>query len=185
MEQRRPAGRGQLIAPSRDSLSPPDPTYAMTRFDLLTLILSGLLLAPAALAQEPPAQEPPAQTLTYQTGNPADWPPELDAVIAAPENHKILLENDHVRVLEVTLAPGELEPLHHHRWPSALHITEAGHFIDRDGAGNVILDTRQMDGPLPLPLTMWKEAEAPHSVENLSSTETIRLIRVEMKQAGR
>lgn len=144
---------------------------------MLPLALALLVLAPAAAAQDQDVQP-----LPYQTGDPAGWPDELDAVIAAPENHKILLENDHVRVLEVTLGPGELEPLHHHRWPSALHITESGHFIDRDGAGNVILDTRQMDSSLLLPLTMWKDAEAPHSVENLSETETIRLIRVELKQ---
>nr|WP_321226677.1 hypothetical protein [uncultured Psychroserpens sp.] len=39
--------------------------------------------------------------IIYKTGNPADWPAELDAVVAAPHNHKILLENDQVRVLEV------------------------------------------------------------------------------------
>ena len=147
---------------------------------LLPLALTVLVLAPAASAQQGSAH-----ALPYQTGNPADWPPELDAVIAAPANHKILLENDHVRVLEVTLGPGELEPLHHHRWPSALHITAMGHFIDRNADGEIIFDTREMDGPPPLPLTMWKDAEAPHSVENLSETETIRLIRVELKQAGR
>lgn len=147
----------------------------MNRFHLLPFALAILVLAPAAAAQ----------ALSYQTGDPADWPPELDAVIAAPMNHKVLLENDHVRVLEVSLGPGEVENLHHHRWPSALYITEAGHFIDRDADGEVIMDTREMDGPLPLPLTMWKDAEAPHSVENLSDTQTIRLIRVELKQAGR
>ena len=150
----------------------------MTRRALLfPLALTILVLAPATNAQQKSAH-----ALPYLTGDPADWPSELDAVIAAPENHKILLENDHVRVLEVTLGPGELEPLHHHRWPSALYIMEAGHFIDRDVDGNVIVDSREMDGPLPLPLTMWKDAEAPHSVENLSSTETIRLVRVEVKQ---
>lgn len=144
----------------------------MNRFvSLFTLVLAILVLMPAAAAQE----------LSYATGNPSDWPPELDAVIAAPDNHRILLENDQVRVLEVTLGPGEVEPLHHHRWPSALHITAAGHFIDRNADGEVITDTRELDGPLPMPLTMWKEAEAPHSVENLSSTETIRLIRIEQK----
>ena len=61
------------------------------------------------------------------------------------------------------------------------HIVQR-HFIDRDADGNVIVDSREMDGPLSLPLTMWKDAEAPHSVENLSSTETIRLVRVEVKQ---
>ncbi len=58
----------------------------------------------------------------------------------------------------------------------------AGPFIDRDADGQVIVDTREMEGFPPLPFTMWKDAEAPHSVENLSTTETIRLIRVELKQ---
>ena len=127
-------------------------------------------------------QSPEEQKIQYKTGDPADWPKEQDAVVAAPQNHKILLENDKVRVLEVTLAPNELEPVHHHRWPSVLYIMEAGDFIDRDGEGNVIMDTRQIPEPLVFPITMYKEPEAPHSVENLSDTKPIRLIRVEMKQ---
>ncbi|RYE49629.1 MAG: hypothetical protein EOP21_05115, partial [Hyphomicrobiales bacterium] len=42
----------------------------------------------------------------------------LDAVVAAPKQHKVLFENDRLRVLEVTLEPNEEEPTHHHRWPS-------------------------------------------------------------------
>jgi len=38
----------------------------------------------------------------------------LDAVIAAPNNHKVLFEDDHVRILEVTVQPGETEKMHHH-----------------------------------------------------------------------
>ncbi len=123
-----------------------------------------------------------AQTIDYKTGNPADWPNDQDAVIAAPKNHKVLLENENVRVLQVSLKPGEVEPLHHHRWHSVLYIQSAGDFIDRDGKGNVIFDTRQLKTPLKFPMTMWKDAEAPHSVENLSKTITLRLIRVEMKK---
>jgi len=121
------------------------------------------------------------QKLLYKTGNPADWPKDQDAVVSAPNNHKILFENDKVRVLEVTLAPKELEPVHHHQWSSVLYIMEAGDFIDRDGEGNIIMDTRKIPEPLVFPLTMYKNPEAPHSVENLSDTKTIRLIRVEMK----
>ena len=121
--------------------------------------------------------------IEYKAGNPDDFLEGLDAVQAAPKNHKILLENDRVRVLEVTLSPKELEPLHHHKWPSVLYIMDAGDFIDRDKDGNIILDTRQLPNPLEFPLTMWKNPEAPHSVENLSDTKTIRLIRVELKQS--
>ncbi len=152
----------------------------MTRLHLtLALALAALVITPTARAQGPPAQP-----LPYQTGDPADWPPELDAVIAAPNNHTVLLENDHVRVLEVRLAPHEVEALHHHRWPSVLYVMEAGHFIDRDADGRVIVDTRDMERFPPLPFTMWKDAEAPHSVENLSDAP-IRLVRVELKQARR
>ena len=122
------------------------------------------------------------QKLLYKTGNPKDWPKNQDALVSAPKNHKILMENKNVRVLEVTLSPKELEPVHHHQWPSVLYIMEAGDFIDRDGEGNIILDTRQLPSPMEFPMTMWKDPEAPHSVENLSPTKSIRLIRVEMKQ---
>ena len=122
------------------------------------------------------------QNLLYVTGNPDDWPSELDAMIAAPNNHKIILENDRVRVLEVVVAPKEIEPVHHHKWPSVLYILDAGEFIDRDREGNIIMDTRELPEPIEYPLTLWKEPEAPHSVENLSSTKALRLIRVELKK---
>ena len=120
--------------------------------------------------------------IIYKTGNPADWPKEKDAVAAAPKNHKILLENENVRVLEVTVLPGETEPVHSHRWPSVLYIQNAGDFIDRDGQRKIIFDSRQLPTPLTFPMTMWKEPEAPHSIENLSKTIAIRLIRVEIKK---
>lgn len=121
------------------------------------------------------------QKIDYRTGDPATWPAQLDAVIAAPNNHKILLENDMVRVLEVSLAPGEKEPLHHHKWPSVLYIQEAGDFVDYDQDGKVIFDTRELPEPLTFPLTMHKGPEAPHAPVNLSKTKPIRLIRVEIK----
>lgn len=122
-----------------------------------------------------------ADPMTYGKGNPADWPKEKDAVVAAPGNHKILLENDKVRVLDVTVAPGEVEAVHSHRWPSVLYFMAAGDFIDRDASGKVIFDSRTLATPLVFPLTMYKEPEAPHSVENLSKTITLHLVRVELK----
>lgn len=50
--------------------------------------------------------------------DPASWDPALDAVVAAPANHKVLFENENIRVIEVILHPNEEEPVHHHRWPS-------------------------------------------------------------------
>lgn len=70
-----------------------------------------------------------------------EWPPQLDAVIAAAKNHRVLMEDDAVRVLEVTVDPGERENLHHHRWPSIMVILARPNYVNRDAKGNVILPT--------------------------------------------
>jgi hypothetical protein len=38
----------------------------------------------------------------------------LDAVTATPRFHRVLLENDFVRVLDTIVPPGEIVPLHTH-----------------------------------------------------------------------
>lgn len=139
------------------------------------------LAAALCLATVGPTTAGAADPMVYGTGNPADWPKEQDAVAAAPGNHTVLLENEKVRVLDVKVAPGEVEAVHSHRWPSVLYVIEAGDFVDRDGNGKVIFDTRTLKAPLTYPLTMYKQPEAPHSVENLSKTITLHLVRVEMK----
>lgn len=149
-------------------------------FNLLLAVFSlSCLTNNNAFSQKPETLA--GQFLKYNNGNAADFLAEQDAVIAAPDNHKILMENNKVRVLQVTLLPGEKEPVHNHRWPSVLYIETAGDWIDYNSDGKIILDTRTLKTPLQYPMTMYKEPEAPHTVENLSKTITIRLIRVEMK----
>jgi hypothetical protein len=116
--------------------------------------------------------------------NPADWPKDQDAMVSGKKNHKILLENDSVRVLEVTILPGEKEAVHHHQWPSVLYVMEGEDFIDRDGEGNVLFDSRKIPSfhLNKLPMTSWTGPQGPHSIENLSKTQRIRLIRVEIKK---
>jgi len=110
-----------------------------------------------------------------------NWPKDKDAVVSDKKNHKILLENDTVRVLQVTILPGEKEAIHYHQWPSVLYVMEGGDFIDRDAQGNVIFDSRKTPLPKP-PTTLWTSPEAPHAIENLSKTQTIRIIRIEIKK---
>src|SRR5579862_5185827 len=45
-------------------------------------------------------------------------PDATDAITAAGENHKVILENDAVRVLEATVPKGSREVPHTHFWPS-------------------------------------------------------------------
>ena len=114
--------------------------------------------------------------------DPATWPPELDAVVAAPDHHKVLLENDEVRVLEVVLPPATTERVHAHRWPAVIQIQAGGDFIDRDHTGRILYDSRKTKNRPKLPLTLYAPPEPPHAVENLSRTETMRLLRVELKR---
>ncbi len=123
-----------------------------------------------------------SHSIDYKTLNPKDWPAALDAVISAGKTHKVLLENDKTRVLEVTLAPLETGSLHHHQWPSVIYVLERNHFIDYDANGQVNIDIHNIPPEQKLPTTMWLEAQAPHYVKNLSDSLSIHLIRVEIKQ---
>jgi len=113
--------------------------------------------------------------------DPADWRwgEELDAVTAAPNSHRVVFENEHVRVLEVTLEPGVHEPEHTHRWPSVMMTDQRARIRYRIG------DEVTFESPDPLPprdaLTgSWNPPEGPHSVENIDSVP-MRALRVELK----
>ena len=106
------------------------------------------------------------------------WPDSLDALVAAPRHHTLIFENDRIRVLDTRIPPGDIVPVHTHRWPAVYHAVSPGDFVRRDPEGKVLLDTRitprkPHQSPLSEPLI-------PHSVENVSASE-IRLISVEMK----
>ena len=49
-------------------------------------------------------------------------PSWYDAVAAAPNNHRVVVENEKVRVFEVTINPGEKEPFHEHPLFSVMNI---------------------------------------------------------------
>jgi hypothetical protein len=106
------------------------------------------------------------------------WADSLDALIAAPKHHTLLLENEHARVLNVRIGPGELVPVHTHRWPSVVYVLSASDFVRRDGDGNVLFDSRVVPPPNPPPA--WVPALPPHSVENVGKSE-ILLFTVELK----
>ncbi|HEY1579735.1 MAG TPA: hypothetical protein VGF82_21925 [Terracidiphilus sp.] len=108
------------------------------------------------------------------------WPTELDALIAAPENHRVLFENESVRVLETFLEPGRSTPLHTHCWPAALYVLSGSDFIRRDEDGAVTLDSRNV-AKLSSGIAQWTPPLPPHTLENVGTTE-IRIIAVEVKR---
>lgn len=124
----------------------------------------------------PPPELPPARL-----AEPCPWPASLDAVAAAPQNHRILLENDRVRVLDVTVAPGEREPVHAHCNPSVLYVMRQGRGRDYDAEGRLIDEATEAPPASQFPMTFWFDRSPPHSVHNLD-TIPIHLLRLELKR---
>jgi hypothetical protein len=122
--------------------------------------------------------------VTEPVSNPWPWPDSLDALIAAPRHHKLVLDNERVRVLDTHIPAGDIVPVHTHRWPAVYYTISGGHFVRRDGKGNVLLDTRLLSNQTAANPTgepaRFIESLPPHSVENVGETE-IHLVSVEMK----
>jgi quercetin dioxygenase-like cupin family protein len=106
----------------------------------------------------------------------------LDAMLAAPDHHEILLENDRVRVLDTRLAPGERTPIHTHASSAALYVMSWSGFLRRDADGSVIVDSRSWERQPAMGEALWLPPLPPHSVENVGTSE-LRLIAVELKQS--
>lgn len=112
--------------------------------------------------------------------DPAGWDPSLDSLAAAPANHRLLYEDESIRVLSVSIAPGQTEPRHHHRWPSVFVIDSLGNKMrDFDGDG------REIPLPLPdkfeLPLTVNMPPQPVHYVRN-EDTVGFHGTRIEFKR---
>jgi quercetin dioxygenase-like cupin family protein len=73
----------------------------------------------------------------------AAWSDDLDALVAAPDHHTLLHENDRVRVLDTCIRPGDQTPVHTHRWPAALYILSWSQFVRYDDKGTVLLDVNR------------------------------------------
>jgi hypothetical protein len=112
------------------------------------------------------------------------WPDSLDALVAAPAHHRLLFENEYVRVLDTRIAPGERTPVHTHRWAATHCVLSWSDFVRRDADGAVLVDTRNAaTAPTP-PTALWGEALPPHSLENVG-TAPIHIISTELKDRVR
>jgi len=104
----------------------------------------------------------------------------LDAMAKASDNHRILLENDKVRVLDTWVAPGERTAVHAHQWPATLYVVSWSDFVRYDPDGNILLDSRNMTTKPPIGATLWAEPIGPHYVHNVGDTE-LRILAIEVK----
>jgi len=110
--------------------------------------------------------------------NTNQWDSKYDAVQTAPDSHEILFENDKVRVVSVTVRPGEKEPRHHHQYESIMIVDQPTNLRYYDEKEHSFDITKSSDETK----VEWMEPEPLHAVENLDNEKTYHAIRVELKQ---
>jgi quercetin dioxygenase-like cupin family protein len=122
------------------------------------------LLAATAASAAPTTPEPPPAT----TG-------PVDGLVSSPGNFKLLLENDHVRVLQYTLLPGALD--HWHTHPPRVGYVLSGAKIRVTEADGSTHDYDEKTGD-----TYWGEFSPLHDTRNIGTAPYIALL-VEVKDA--
>ena len=120
------------------------------------------------------------------------YPRVYDSVLAAPNNYRLLYEDGHVRLVEVTVRPGETTPIHGHPYASVLAFNTA------PSDPREIVDTKlRPDSPLngqgagkgPPPSVFDMKAptcatmapQAPHTLRN-NSAIPLHYYRIEFKR---
>lgn len=86
-----------------------------------------------------------------------------DGTKVAPNVYRAIFEDEHARVVEVTLRPGETTALHSH--PGyVVYLTQGGKVQFTTASG----ETAEVE--LPAGAAMWRDAED-HSTTNIGGTE--------------
>ena len=110
----------------------------------------------------------------------SNWSSELDAVIASSKHHRLVMENESVRVLETIIEPGETTALHTHQWPAATYFLSCSDMIRRDSEGKILMDSRKLEVQKLPGEAAWTPSLGPHTLENVGST-IIHVVTVEVK----
>jgi len=94
------------------------------------------------------------------------YPDSLDSTTAAPKQHRVVYEDDRIRLLEVTILAGEKEPLHGHKYPSVFAFDSVQPLLhDHTPDGKpVTINRGLLHNDFPACLSMGPQA--PHSAQD-------------------
>ena len=127
-------------------------------------------------------------TTALPSQNVENWPwhDSLDALVAASDYHKLVYEDSSMRVLEVTVMPGKLDPIHTHKGKSIVWVTHSSPLLyktyemDSNNNWTLVKTDTIIVKPEELNKAVWEKPEPPHSVENIGK-EIFKLYRIEYK----
>jgi beta-alanine degradation protein BauB len=97
----------------------------------------------------------------------------LDPVRVAPDSHKVAFENMFVRVLEVRVPPGSIEPRHRHPHGLSVYLVSQDTRITVDGQAPQV--SHREAGSFA-----WSDAVV-HTVQNVGTTD-MHVLRIELKR---
>lgn len=100
---------------------------------------------------------------------------EIDPVVVSPDMYKVLLENQHVRVVEYEVLPGQKDNWHTH--PAKVSYIVAGGSLRITPEQGESFIVEEKTGS-----TTWFEAVGKHFGENVGQTP-VRIVFVEIKGA--
>jgi len=98
--------------------------------------------------------------------------PSQDVIKVAGDSHRVIFENDHVRVLAVDLKPGQVAPMHSHPDSVSYFLT--------DGKLKLTLpDGKTIERNPKAGAATWSDATT-HVAENIGPTE-FQQVQIELK----
>ena len=100
---------------------------------------------------------------------------EIDFVSPSPDQAKILLENEYVRIIEYSLKPGEKDNPHTH--PPKTSYVISGGMLRVYPENEEPFDAEEVTGA-----TEWADKRGKHYVENIGKT-TVTILLTEIKSA--
>ena len=100
-------------------------------------------------------------------------PDYIDPVVVSPDKYRVLLENEHVRVLEYQIKPGQKEAWHTHP-PKVSYIVSGGTLRITTEGGDSFVVTEDSDN------AAWMGAVGRHFGANIGTTP-VRIVLVEIK----
>lgn len=120
-----------------------------------------------------------SKELVNQKFSKETWKMEYDSCNRAPSSYQVIVENDYLRVLQVTIEPGTKQPIHHHIFPSVMLVlapTATVYYdISKRLAWKYIM-------PKNIRMGAWLLApEGLHCVENLDTKKSYIGIRFQLK----
>jgi quercetin dioxygenase-like cupin family protein len=99
----------------------------------------------------------------------------MSQVLDAPEGHKILLENDRVRVLEVRIKPNGKSKMHSHPPNVIISLSNSKIKMKYPDSSNHVVELKNGD-------TIWSDGDI-HEIENIGTTDDYAII-VELKNVS-